>query len=180
MNGIAETTIVIERKGTVEIRAEAEPALRSYVIRVNISATDEISIETIKPTAIPTNTPVPTLAPTNTALPLPTALPTPAPPAERIPRTNWPAFAVTLAALLLVGLIGLAAATNLGAVARWRAVLISITAGWVAYVLYAVGSPGTRRLEVALGWVGLPIIAAVCAVLVLAVFLVGSQRGNKQ
>ncbi len=179
LNGIAETTIVIERKGTVEIRAEAEPALRSYVIRVNISATDEISIETIKPTAIPTNTPLPTLAPTNTALPAPTAVPTPAPPVERVTRTNWLAFAATLVALLVVGLIGLAAATNLGAVARWRAVLISITAGWVAYVLYALGSPGTRRLEVALGWVGLPIIAAICAAGVLAVFLIGSQRGKQ-
>jgi beta-N-acetylhexosaminidase len=179
LNGIAEIVISIERKGTVEIRAEAEPALRSYVIRVNISDQDEVSIETIKPTAIPTNTPLPTLAPTNTALPLPTAVPTPPPPAERASRTNWPAFAITLVSLLLVGLIGLVAATHLSVVARWRAVLISITIGWVAYVLYALGSPGTRRMEVLLGWIGLPIVAAVCATLVLAVFLIGSQRANR-
>jgi hypothetical protein len=65
-------------------------------------------------------------------------------------------------------------------VAKWRAALISITIGWVAYVLYALGSPGTRQLEVALGWVGLPIIAAVCAALAMAVFLVGAQRSTRQ
>jgi beta-N-acetylhexosaminidase len=179
-NGSAETTVVIERTGTVEIRAESEPALRSYVIRVNLSDKNEVLIETIKPTAIPTNTPVPTVAPTITAPPAPTVAPPPAPPAQRTNRTNWPAFAITLVLLLGVGLIGLTAATNMSLAAKWRAALISITIGWVAYVLYALGSPGTRQLEVALGWVGLPIIAAVCAALALAVFLVGAQRSTRQ
>ena len=181
VNGIAETTIVIERKGTIEIRAIAEPALLSYVIRVNISDNDTVSIETIKPTAAPTNTPEPTQLPTLTPRPLPTALPTSPPQATIEPRTNWSAFAITLVALFVVGLIGLISSmvTAWSTTTRWRAVLISWLAGWAAYVLYALGTPATLPLEATLGWIGLPIVSAVSAVLVLLVFLIGAQRGKQ-
>ena len=178
VNGIAETTIVIERKGTIEIRAIAEPALLSYVIRVNISDNDTVSIETIKPTAMPTSTPEPTQAPTVTPRPLPTAQPTLPPQDTAVARTSWTAFAITLVSLFVVGLIGLISSlvTTWNATMRWRAVLISWLAGWAAYVLYALGTPATQQLEATLGWVGLPVVSAVSAVLVLLIFLVGAQR----
>ncbi|MCS7062416.1 MAG: hypothetical protein NZM14_14790, partial [Thermoflexales bacterium] len=72
--GVAETTVVIERKGQLEIRAIAEPAQSSYVIKVNIGD-DASSIETIRPTPMPTPTPEPTATPT----PEPTVVPTVSP-----------------------------------------------------------------------------------------------------
>jgi beta-N-acetylhexosaminidase len=176
VDGLAETTIVIERTGTVEIRAIAEPAQSSYVIRVNVGENEQVSIETIKPTAIPTNTPLPTSVPTATSSPQPTTPPVAPPTNGPIARSNWPAFAITLVALLVLGLVGLSILTSQRASVRWRAILVSWSAGWTAYALYAIGSPGTRQLGNMLGWFGLPIVAATCAALVLVVFLVGSQR----
>ena len=185
-DGVAEMTVVIERKGQVEIRAIAEPAQASYVIKVNIGD-DASSIETIRPTPMPTPTPEPTVAPT----PEPTATPTPPPEATDAESSNGGAlgraspqgFVLTLFALLATGLaaaLALAAVTPIDLTRRWRLVLWSWSAGWVVYVLYAAGAPGMERIAAAFGWLGAAVLSVTASVAVLALALVFAGRQGAQ
>ncbi len=183
-DGLAEMTVVIERKGQLEIRAIAEPATASYVVQVNIGD-DAASIETIRPTAQPTVTPEPTVTPppepTPTATVEPLAAPSPPPSARR---ASPEGFLVTLFALLTTGL---AAVLLLGSLPRadpshgWRLVLWSWSAGWAAYALYAGGAPGADQLAPMLGWVGSALLAVAAAIAVLAAgLMVLSRRDARQ
>jgi beta-N-acetylhexosaminidase len=184
-DGIAETTVVIERKGTLEIRAQADPALTSYVIRVNIGD-NAASIETIKPTALPTITPEPSPTATDkptvvvTSIPTPTTLPPGPAPGTR---TNLGGFVVTALALIVIvlaALLTLNSARRLTVSIRWRVVLFSWSAGWIGYVLYATGLPGTNQMAANLGWYGSVVIATVISLAVLVIGLVVSLRAEEQ
>lgn len=181
-DGVAEMTVVIERKGQLEIRAVAEPAQSSYVIKVNIGD-DASSIETIRPTPMPTPTPEPTPTPT----PEPTATPTAPPEAADAEASNGGAlgraspqgFVLTLFALLATGLAAalvLAAITPIDMTRRWRMVLWSWSAGWVVYVLYATGAPGMESIAAAFGWLGAAALSVTASVVVLALALVFVSR----
>ncbi len=171
-DGIAETIVVIERKGTLEIRAQADPALTSYVIRVNIGD-NAVSIETIKPTALPTATPEP--SPTATDKPtIPATLSTTptlaAPSAPAIVRSSLGGFVITMLVLVVIALVAiltLNATGRLRSGMRWRVTLISWSAGWISYVLYVTGAPGTNRIATLMGWYGSVILAVVVASLAL-------------
>ncbi|MCL5995186.1 MAG: hypothetical protein M1546_03920 [Chloroflexi bacterium] len=183
-DGIAETTVVIERKGKLEIRAVAEPAQTSYVIRVDIGD-NAASIETIKPTAMPTGTPEPTATATDKPTAEATSAATPAvtnqPPAQ-IVRSNIVGFVVTSLALVVIALVAILTLNGTRRVSlsmRWRLILLSWSAGWIAYVLYATGVPGTTQLASILGWYGSVLLAAVIALIVLLVALVIVMRAEE-
>jgi len=185
-DGVAEMTVVIERKGQLEIRAIAEPAQASYVIKVNIGD-DASSIETIRPTPMPTPTPEPTATPTPEPTATPTALPD-APDAESsngngFGRASPQGFVLTLFALLATGLaaaLALAAVTPIDLTRRWRLVLWSWSAGWVVYVLYAAGAPGLESIAAAFGWLGAAVLSVTASVVVLALALVFASRQGAQ
>ena len=176
-DGIAETTIVIERKGTLEIKAQADPALTSYVIRINIGD-NAASIETFKPTAQPTGTPEPT--PTATDKPTVAASVTPIPTNNtqgtvKAEQASIGGFIVTALALLVIALVSilmLNGSRRVNVSMRWRLVLLSWSAGWIAYVIYATGLPGTTELAAILSWYGSILFAAVMSLVVLLVGIV--------
>ncbi|MCS7061577.1 MAG: glycoside hydrolase family 3 N-terminal domain-containing protein, partial [Anaerolineae bacterium] len=181
-DGIAETTVVIERKGQLEIRAIAEPAQSSYVIKVNIGD-DASSIETIRPTPMPTPTPEPTATPT----PAPTVAPTMSPELgnDQVTRNAMPertspqGFVLTLFALLTTGLsaaVALAAVTSINLTQRWRIVLWSWSAGWGMYVLYVAGAPGMETIATVFGWLGGALISAGASLTALTAALIFSRR----
>jgi beta-N-acetylhexosaminidase len=184
-DGVAETTVMIERKGTMEIRAQSDPALTSYVIRINIGD-NAASIETIKPTAQPTLTPEPTATPTErptvpaTSAPVPTATDQPPPP---VVRASMGGFVITVLALLVIALVSvlmLNGTRRVSASKRWRVVLLSWSAGWVAYVVYASGAPGAAQLAKIMGWYGSVLLATVISLIVLLVGLVVVMRAEER
>ncbi len=184
-DGIAETTVVIERKGTLEIRALSDPALTSYVIRINIGD-NAASIETIKPTALPTLTPEPTATPTQrptapaTVAPTPTATVVPVQPPER---SSLGGFIVTVLALLVISLVSvlmLNGTRRISVLMRWRVVLLSWSAGWIAYVIYATGVPGTKQLASRIGWYGSVLLATGISLVVLVIALVIVVRSEER
>jgi len=177
--GAAETLVVIERKGQLEIRAIAEPATASYVIKVNIGD-DASSIETIRPTAMPTLTPEPTAVPSATATPEATPTPQPLPAVTQSTGRAAPeGFLVTLLALLATGLAAVLLLTGFGYLRltqRWRIVLWSWSAGWIVYLLYVSGAPGMDQLSPALGWWGSAVLSVGVAVAVLGIALLAVAR----
>jgi hypothetical protein len=183
-DGVAETTVVIERKGKLEIRAIAEPAQTSYVIRVEIGD-NAASIETIRPTALPTSTPAPTVTPTDKPTAAATSAPTPGvtnQTASQITRSSMGGFVFTLLALVVIALATILTLNGTRRVSlsmRWRVVLLSWSAGWIAYVLYATGMPGTNQLASILGWYGSVLLASGIAVVVLLVALVIVMRAEE-
>lgn len=161
-NGFARIMLTIDRQGTLNITAESNQAKRSDTIRVN-AAPEGVIIDRITPTVQPTSTPVPTQVPTLVPTPAPTAVP--APPAP-IVRASMSGFVLTILLLLGVSIatfIVLSGFRGVPSSVRLRAILGTWTIGWLAYVLYTVGAPGTTRLSSAFGWVGGPMIAGVVA-----------------
>ena len=171
-DGIAETTVVIERKGTLEIRAQADPAMSSYVIRVNIGD-NAASIETIKPTALPTDTPEPTPTATEKPTVPVTTASTPVVPIQQpqvITRASIGGFVITMLALIVIALIAILTLNNTNRVRpylRWRVVLLSWSSGWIGYILYAAGLPGMNGLAEIMGWVGSVIVTVIISTVVL-------------
>lgn len=171
--GQAETIVVIDRKGRLELRVESNEARLSDRVLVNVADDGAGEIVQIRPTAMPSPSPVP--VPTATAvrpteLPAATssAVPTPAP--ARMVRANFNAFIATLALLVLTALLSLSVLSGsrrLPLSFRWRAVLWSWLAGWLAYILVALGAPGTNTLVNALNWAAAVILAVIAAVVVL-------------
>lgn len=185
-DGMAEMTVVIERKGQLEIRAIAEPAQSSYVIKVNIGD-DASSIETIRPTPVPTPTPEPTATPTPEPTSTPTALPDGADSESsnisRLGRALPQGFVLTLFALLateLAAALLLAAVAPISLTRRWRLVLWSWSAGWGMYVLYAIGAPGTETIAAIFGWLGAAVLSVTASIVALAVGLVFVSRQKAQ
>lgn len=162
-DGIAETTVALEREGRLEIRAEADPALTSYVVRVDTGSTTQI--ETIRPTPAPTDTPapIPTIAERSTAVP--TAAPTPTPASASTPeRASLTGFLLTFIGLLLIGFSVFAvmaqeSISGLGVNARLRTAIGVWVMGWVIYVMATLGLPGTHWMTNLLGWAGSSVFA---------------------
>ena len=180
-DGIAETSIVIDRKGKVEVRAIAEPALRSLIIKLNISDNEQVSIETIKPTPAPTPTPEPTFAPTPAPSPIPTLAPTIPPAQISGAKVNDWAFLYTVISMLIGSLISLwiLARRLLGTTAaqRWRLLLWSWIVGWLAYGGYASLAPSMGSLSLALGTGGFVLVAlmGMLSTLVIEILAVAGQ-----
>ncbi len=163
----------------MEIRAEAKPAIKSYAVKVDIS--DVVSIETIRPTALPTSTPQPTA--TANSIPTSTVESQTTPPAAgtlTLLRASLPGFVITFIGLLLVGtvLFGILTtdkASKLNTTTRLRIAIALWLAGWLAYALVAIGLPGTRWLTNALGWGGSVMAAVIIAVVGAGIVVAAAQ-----
>ena len=83
VDGIAETTITLEREGRLEITANSPPALQSVTLVVTIQGDEPAMIATVVPPPTPTPTSTPTA--TSTPTPVPTDTPTPSPPPSPTP-----------------------------------------------------------------------------------------------
>jgi len=177
-DGIAETNIPLERKGKINIRAEAAPALTSVTIAVNVA--DTVSIAAVTPTPAPT-VPPPTAAPNAPQVTAVATAASSAPPVNVNPlRASLPGFVLTFAGLLLVGLGAFGLLTferieNLPSSARLRIALGLWIAGWLAYVMVAVGLPGTRWLTNSLNWGGSVLAALVIAMLAAAIIVIAAR-----
>jgi beta-N-acetylhexosaminidase len=81
VDGVAETTITLEREGRLEITASSPPALQSVTLVVTIQGDEPPMIATVVPPPTPTATatPTPTSTPTPTFTPTPTHVPTSSP-----------------------------------------------------------------------------------------------------
>jgi beta-N-acetylhexosaminidase len=188
LDGIAETTIALEREGQLEIRAEADPALTSYVVRVDTGVTTQI--ETIRPTPAPTDTPAPTPTVIERATSAPTAAPAPPPDAgATLPRASITGFLLTFIGLLLIGfsmfaILAQEGIAGLGVNVRLRAAVGVWVAGWLVYAMAALGLPGTRWVTQWLGWAGSAVFAIlltlVAAALLFGILRTWSRRRDKR
>ena len=172
-NGIAETTLTLERKGRLDIRAESNEARISERVQVTIDDNNVGNIETIRPTVVPAS-PLP--IPTATVLQKPTEPPTSTPiPPQPIPepvRANFSSFVATLVLMLLLALLTMAVLSGSRRVIlpdRWRAVLWSWIGGWLAYVLVAIGVPGTNSITKSLTWGGSVTVAVAAAIIIMII-----------
>lgn len=181
-DGIAETTIALERQGKLEIRAEADPALTSYVVRVDTGSTTQI--ETIRPTPAPTETPAP--APTvERPTAAPTAAPTVMPDAVASPpRASITGFLLTFIGLLLIGfsmfaVLAQEALAGIGLNTRLRVAIGVWVMGWLIYAVAAMGLPGTRWVTNMLGWAGSAVFAILLTLVAAALIFAGLRAWRR-
>jgi len=150
VNGVAETSVKLERTGELVITASSGPAKESSQLLVSIEGSDELAvIATVvpTPTATPTftATPTPTATATATATPTPTPTdtptPTPTPISPPLPRVDTNALGLALIAVALAsGLSILLQIRQHQPLAKvLRLALWGVVAGLTAYVLYGLG-----------------------------------------
>lgn len=139
-DGIARTTFLIDRSGTIEISAVSEPAKESTVLRYDVPP-ETIEGNAVTPTIAPTETP--TEIPSPTATVNPTVVVTPV-------STNHTHFGDWLLALLVTSAFGLVVfwVSSFIGVAEWglRNALMVLIGGLLGYTYLALGMPGTDNL----------------------------------
>jgi beta-N-acetylhexosaminidase len=164
--GQARTTITLDRPGDLWVTVKAGEAKDSTRIELKVGGDKPGSIATVMPTPTATTAPTPTPEPTSTPTREPEPSPTPAAPPAAEPPAPKPR--VGLAAFLFA-LAGTAAASGAAFAVRRRlapplagmraapvvAALWAALAGWVVYLLWALGwLPGATWLQSAgLVWV---------------------------
>ncbi|MEA3346454.1 MAG: glycoside hydrolase family 3 N-terminal domain-containing protein [Chloroflexota bacterium] len=173
-DGVAETTITLEREGRLEITANSPPALQSVTLAVTIQGDEPATIATVVPPPTPTATPTPTptVTPTSTPSPPPTHTPThtlistPTETPTTTPTTATPTATPVpwweekrgvdgLDLLLGVGGVAMAlsvAWTTQGLTGedlsiRLRALTLCLIGGLIAYNLYGLEAPGANWLQ---------------------------------
>jgi beta-N-acetylhexosaminidase len=155
VNGVAETTVTLEREGILQITATSDPAFNSRPLEVRLVG--EV-VQFVTPTPLPTPTytptptPTPTATPTSTPTPEPTAtavveIPLPPPPEPRVKGVD-----------LLLALLGMGLASGVAMVVahrsqmrlntrNWaspgRVALWSVVCGLAGYLFYGLGLPGS-------------------------------------
>jgi hypothetical protein len=178
INGVAETTISLERTGKLEITVTSEPAKTSIKLEVTIKGDEEAIIATVVPptptptlTPTPTSTPIPTPTPTPTPTFTPTPTPEPSPTPTEEPEVKEPSmevekgirgeeFLFSIIGTFLVGWMGYLAQRNDGRplAQRLRTFLWSLICGLIGYNLYGLGIPGAEFIRGILGRWGAPLI----------------------
>jgi beta-N-acetylhexosaminidase len=144
MQGIARSTIRIDRSGTMEIRAESEPAKNSTVLRIDIIP-ENVTPNAVTITSTASETPSPTITPTPTPVPTREVITTPIPTLpETISISDW------FFSLITAGVVGganLWLASGQGYI-RWgiRAAFLSIIGGLLSYIYLAVNMPGSQSI----------------------------------
>ncbi len=185
VDGVAQTTVTLEREGVLQITATSDPAFNSRPLEVRLVG-EVVEFLTPTPTPTPTATPTPTPTPTPTATPTPTPTPTPTatpvvenlPPPPPEPRVKGADLLLALLGMALAGGVVMAVArmcqvrlntriwNPLGRVALW-----SVVCGLAGYLFYGLGlpgsglmtgvSPGLRGLLIGFGCGLLPLLAIV-------------------
>jgi beta-N-acetylhexosaminidase len=159
-SGKARTMITLDRPGDLWVTVRAGEAKDSTRVELKVGGDTPGSIATVVPTPSPTVAPTPTPEPTDTPTRAPEPSPTPAlppvsePPPE--PRVGLVAFLFALAGTVAASGVAFAVRRRTtppiagGRAAPLVAALWAALAGWVVYVLYAVGwLPGSTRLQAA-------------------------------
>lgn len=158
VGGVAETTLILEHAGLLEIRATSDPARNSLPLQViKLGEKTEILTPTPTPTFTPTPTPTHTPTPTPTDTPMPTPSPTPTPEPEvplvaPSPRVEWSDLILALVGMVAAGGLVFAAGTALHLQSRYwnpalRIALWSLVSGLVGYLFYGLALPGSGFLE---------------------------------
>ncbi|MCX7681420.1 MAG: hypothetical protein N2508_05560 [Anaerolineae bacterium] len=156
--GIAETIVMLDRTGQLDIAIQADPAPRTLVLQITIAEGESAVILTPTPTPLPpTPTPLPTSSPTPEPLPevKETAVPTPQPlevDEGKATRARKAGVLDLLSAIVGAGIVA-AAGYNLGwtrhrsiSQALRLALWCGIT-GLMMYVLYTSQTPVMARLR---------------------------------
>ncbi len=144
-DGFAEVEIPLDREGSLEIRAVSEPARLSYRLQIQIERNRPGRIATVVPPT-PTRPPEPTAAPT----PLPSPTPTPRTFGLGIPGgspSGWRAFGWSSLFILGFSAIAFALGRRRNLDRAWRAALLGLIAGWLAYTLLLLGRPALPLAE---------------------------------
>jgi beta-N-acetylhexosaminidase len=162
-DGVAETTITLDRVGQLDVAIQADPAPRKVVLQIIVQ---ESGVSILTPTPEPTSTPLPTDTPEPKSTPPETPLPTP----EVGNGSGSSAGASAGLGDLLLALFGALIVSGAGYYAlrfrnepverALRIALWSIIGGLGLYVAYAVRLPGADWLRQqsgvwAAGWVAL-------------------------
>lgn len=147
-DGVAETTVVLEREGQLAVQVMAGAAKQSTTLLLTIEGEEPAEIATVVPppteTPTPAPTPTPTKTPTPTETPPPTATiaatPTPMPATivRHIPpgAAGWRTLLMTIASVGFFGMIIAAIRTELPRSARARQFLLTLICGLATYIVY--------------------------------------------
>ncbi len=153
-NGVAETTLTLDRTGQLDISLQADPVPRTLVLQITIPEGEPAIILT--PTPLPSPTPTPT--PTSTPAPAPVIEDTPTPTLQPIqpeeePTKPWqPGILDLILAMTSVLFVGGAGYSTVrmknGSVSRaLRLALWCIVGGLTLYLAYALHLPGVNQLR---------------------------------
>jgi beta-N-acetylhexosaminidase len=156
-DGLAETSVVLERPGDYEVQVQSGQAVGSLSLLLNIVDLEQgearVAVATATPSPAPTQTPTPTVTPTATreptATPAPTPSPTPVPPLppKRVDSGSLALALASLSLVLLATVIGFRALLAAPTMAL-RTVLLIAVGGLTAYLLYGLGLlPGATWLQ---------------------------------
>ncbi|MBN1311422.1 MAG: hypothetical protein JXB30_08385 [Anaerolineae bacterium] len=146
VDGIARTSLTLDRAGELKITLSSIDATRSDIVTINVSDTGEVSIDVFSPDIIPTATLPPTVTPTLTPA-IPPSTP-PDPPDVRLVGTGD-----LLLSLLGLGVISAASFVfgisrrnlNYGLLLSLATVIFGLT-GYNYYALYWPGASSWRML----------------------------------
>lgn len=153
--GIARTTFLIEQSGTLSIRARSDPATNSASLQFDVSPAILLPTQSPSP---PPPTPTPTLEIIPTSTPAATAIPTTNLPGP-LSFTDW--LIATLTSIGLVLAIYWLTTTN--SAMRWgfRAALLSLIGGMLAYAYLVLNFPGSKRLISSTGELGVILVTII-------------------
>ena len=177
-DGLAETSVVLERPGDYEVQVQSGQAAGSLSLLLNIVDLEQgearVAVATATPSPAPTQTPTPTVTPTATPEPTITPTPTPSPtPVLPLPpkRVDGGSLALSLASLslvLLATVLSFRALLAAPAIAL-RTLLLIAVGGLAAYLLYGLGLlPGATWLQRELRPWGAVVITLLGSAVVLA------------
>jgi beta-N-acetylhexosaminidase len=139
-NGVARTTFLVDRSGTLEISAKSDPATESTVLRYDVPP-ETIDETATTPTLTPSETP--TELPSPTIIVSPTTIVTPV-------GNDHTHFGDWLLALLVTSALGIAIfwMSSLFGVSEWglRNAMLVLIGGLLGYTYLALGLPGSENL----------------------------------
>jgi beta-N-acetylhexosaminidase len=159
--GKARTVVTLDRPGDLWITVRAGEAKDSTRVELKVGGDSPGTIATVVPTPTPTSTPTATPVPTSTPTLTPEPSPTPVPPPVPEPPPPQPRVGLVT---FLFALLGAAAASGAAFAIRRSlmppvadlnsaplvAAMWAALAGWIVYLLYALGwIPGATRFQTA-------------------------------
>jgi beta-N-acetylhexosaminidase len=180
LDGVAETTVMLDRTGQLDISLQTDPVPRTIVLQITIPEGEQSAIiltPTPFPTTTPTRTPTPTITPEPTSVPEQTPNPTPGlvvtepeeQPASRA--IGVQDLLLALAVILLIGGIEYYAVrlNNRSVSQGLRLAVWSVIGGLALYLAYALRLPGAVWLRERGGVWAAGLVALLGSVMPLAV-----------
>ena len=139
-NGIAKSSFLLDRSGSLEVRVESQPAIQSQVMRFDILPGNAVDPE---PTSIISPTETVTEAPTATSTPITNDIPEVHPP--KLPSIGDWFLAILLSGVFSSSIYLLTAQYSL---MLWglRSAFLALIGGLLFYTYLAFGLPGSYQL----------------------------------